>query len=176
MSLKNIDIGEAIRRLADRKIEEAMREGKFDNLPGAGKPLNLEPIPAHEEARLTWWALKIMRQNDFTPDEVRWRKQVETLKEELSGAVSVWRVKSLVRQINGAIEQINTLGTNAIRSDALGFAPLSLDARRAPVSAGAAASLSRVSRPDVQRGRGADQPLDPGASQRRDGPAGPASG
>lgn len=26
----------------DRKFEEAIRSGKFDNLPGAGKPLDLE--------------------------------------------------------------------------------------------------------------------------------------
>jgi hypothetical protein len=42
MSLKNIDIESALRRVADRRIEEAMREGKFDNLPGRGQPLDLE--------------------------------------------------------------------------------------------------------------------------------------
>ncbi len=31
MSLKDIDIESALRRLADRRIEEAMREGKFTN-------------------------------------------------------------------------------------------------------------------------------------------------
>jgi hypothetical protein len=55
VSLKNVDIECALRRIADRRIEEAMREGKFDNLPGAGKPLNLEPMPAEENARMTWW-------------------------------------------------------------------------------------------------------------------------
>ena len=34
--------------LLDRRIEDAMREGKFDNLPGAGQPLDLEPMPAEE--------------------------------------------------------------------------------------------------------------------------------
>ena len=40
MSLKNVDITSALRRLADRRIEDAMKEGKFDNLSGAGKPLD----------------------------------------------------------------------------------------------------------------------------------------
>ena len=116
MGLKDVDLESALRRLAERRIEEAMREGKFDNLPGAGKPLDLEPMPADENARLTWWALRIMRTNDFTPDEVRWRKQIETLKDELSAATSEARVVVLVKTINGLVRQLNTMGTNAIRT------------------------------------------------------------
>lgn len=33
---------DAIAFVAERKIEEAMEEGQFDNLPGAGKPLALD--------------------------------------------------------------------------------------------------------------------------------------
>ena len=57
MGLKDIDLDAALRRLAERKIEEAIREGKFNNLPGFGKPLDLEPMPAEENARMRWWAL-----------------------------------------------------------------------------------------------------------------------
>ena len=42
MSLKHVDLESALRRLAEKRIEDAMREGKFDNLAGAGKPLDLE--------------------------------------------------------------------------------------------------------------------------------------
>src|SRR3954470_19633031 len=83
MSLTNIDITAALRRLADKRIEDAMKEGKFDNLSGAGQPLELEPMPADENARMTWWAIRLLRQNDFTPHEIRWRKIVEGLKAEL---------------------------------------------------------------------------------------------
>jgi hypothetical protein len=84
MSFKKVDIESAMRRFADRRIEEAMREGKFDNLAGAGKPLDLEPMPTNEDARLVWWALRVLRQNDFTPDEVRWRKQLDGLRDSLA--------------------------------------------------------------------------------------------
>jgi hypothetical protein len=67
MALKDVDFDAAFRRLADRRIEEAMREGKFDNLPGRGKPIELEPMPADENARATWWALRIMRRKRFHP-------------------------------------------------------------------------------------------------------------
>ena len=103
-----------MRRLAERRIEEAMREGKFDNLAGAGKPLDLEPMPADENARMTWWMLRLLKNNNFTPDEVRWRRQIEKMKEELAVAMTEHRVDTLVRAINGMVRQVNTMGTNAI--------------------------------------------------------------
>ena len=127
MSLKNVDLESALRRLADKRIEDAMLEGKFDNLPGAGKPLDLEPLPADENARATWWMLRILKNNNFTPDEVRMRRQIDKLKDELAGATTEARVEALVAQVNGVVRQLNTLGTNAIN---IGVAPLSAEAER----------------------------------------------
>ena len=101
-----------------------MREGKFDNLPGAGQPIELEPIPADENARLMWWALKILSNNDFIPDEVQWRKRIEALKGMLARARDEWAVRTLVRQINELVLKLNTLGTNAMN---VGVAPVRLD-------------------------------------------------
>jgi len=127
MSLKNIDIDSALRRLAEKRIEDAMKQGKFDNLPGAGKPLELEPIPADENARMMWWALKILRNNEFTPHEVRWRKTVDYLKADLAKLTDESRLEPLVKQINALVHQINTLGTNAIN---LGVAGVDLETAR----------------------------------------------
>lgn len=124
MSLKDVDIGEAMRRLADRKIEAAMQEGKFDNLKGMGQPLDLEPMPADENARLMWWALRLLKQNDVTPDEVRLRKQIERLKDELPNATTDARVAVLVTGINRLVRELNTLGTTAL--DRIAVAPASL--------------------------------------------------
>ncbi len=120
MSLKNMDIDVVMRRLADKRIEDAMAEGKFDNLEGAGKPIELEDMPADENARMLWWALRIMRNNDYTPDEVRWRKQIELLKAELDRATTESRVGTLCSQINELVRKLNTLGTNAIASGVVG--------------------------------------------------------
>ena len=128
MGLTHIDLESALRRLADRRIEEAMREGKFDNLPGMGKPLDLEPMPADENARLTWWAIRLLKQNDFTPDEIRLRKQVDQLRDELAAAKTEQRVVFLVTAINAAVRNLNTLGTNAINHAPM--APLSLEVER----------------------------------------------
>ena len=120
MSLKNVDFDNVFRRLADKRIEDAMKEGKFDNLRGKGEPIDLEPLPADENARMMWWALKIMRQNDFTPDEVRYRKSLDGLRAELAATRDERRVKYLVAQINALVYKINTLGTNALKSPVTG--------------------------------------------------------
>ena len=127
MSFKHVDMESALRRLAERRIEEAMREGKFDNLAGAGKPLELEPMPADENARMTWWMLRLLKNNNFTPDEVRWRRQIDRMKEELAAATSDARVEALVGAINAMVRQVNTLGTNAIN---IAVSPVSLEGER----------------------------------------------
>jgi hypothetical protein len=114
MSLKHVDLESALRRLADKRIEDAMREGKFDNLAGAGKPLELEPMPADENARMTWWMIRILKGANFTPEEVTLRRKIEHLKGELGRATSCPRVEVLVKTINELVRQLNTLGTNAI--------------------------------------------------------------
>ena len=104
-----------------------MKEGKFDNLPGAGLPLELEPMPADENARMMWWALKILKQNDVTPHEVQWRKRLDGLRDQLDTLTDERRLEPLVLQINALVKQINTLGTNALKS---GVAGVSLEIER----------------------------------------------
>ena len=120
MSLKNVDLDSALRRLAERRIEEAMKEGKFDNLQGAGEPIELEPAPAEENARLTWWALRILRNNDVIPDEVRMRKELDGLKAQLAELADEDKLPMLVARINTLVYKINTLGTNAMKAGVVG--------------------------------------------------------
>jgi hypothetical protein len=121
MGLQHVDIEWALRRLADKRIEDAMKEGKFDNLAGAGQPLDLEPMPAEENTRLMWWTLRILKNNGFTPEEVRWRKAIDHLRSRLDAATAEADVIRLVGQANELIRKLNTLGTNAIMTD---IAPL----------------------------------------------------
>jgi hypothetical protein len=127
MNLSHIDIEAGLRRLADRRIEDAMREGKFDNLPGAGQPLDLEDMPAEENTRLMWWAIRLLKQNDFIPDEVRWHKALDRLRENLNSLSDEKQLRALVEQINQLVNKINTLGTNALKAS---VAPVDLEAER----------------------------------------------
>jgi hypothetical protein len=59
--------------LAESRIEEAMREGAFDDLPGAGRPLVLDDdplVPEHLRA-----AYRILRNAGFVPPEVEARRE-----------------------------------------------------------------------------------------------------
>jgi len=103
------DMNSALQKLAERRIEEAMRQGKFDNLPGHGQPCELEPMPADENARMVWWALRMMKRGGRTAEEARLRQQVRTLEEDLSHATSEGRVRSLVGAINVAVRQVNAI-------------------------------------------------------------------
>ena len=127
MSLKNVDIESAMRRLAERRIEEAMKEGKFDNLAGAGAPIDLEPAPADENARMMWWTLRIMRQYGEMPKEVLWRKALDRLRNQLDALRDESRLEALVTQFNELVKRINTMGANAIN---IGVGPLNLEEQR----------------------------------------------
>lgn len=65
-------------------IENAMREGEFDSLPGKGKPLKLERDPfAPEGSEMAWGILK---NNDLTPGWIGARN-------DLLREVEVWRAR-----------------------------------------------------------------------------------
>jgi DnaJ family protein C protein 28 len=71
--------------LADDHIEKAMEAGAFDNLPGAGKPLQLEHdrlVP--EEYRL---AYRIMRDNDIQPEWIMLQKGIIAATEQARRAL-----------------------------------------------------------------------------------------
>jgi hypothetical protein len=51
--------------IADRKIREAMREGAFEHLNGAGEPLDLRENPFEDPAQRM--AHRLLRNNGFAP-------------------------------------------------------------------------------------------------------------
>ena len=76
---------------------------------------------------MTWWMLRILHKNDFTPDEVRLRKQVERLKVELARLKDEGLLGALVARINELVRRLNTLGTNAIN---LPVTPVDIESER----------------------------------------------
>jgi len=58
------------------QVEEAIRSIDFENLPGRGKPLNLEVNPFEDSAQ--WLANHILKENGFTPLWIEKRKEIES--------------------------------------------------------------------------------------------------
>jgi Domain of unknown function (DUF1992) len=74
----------AFNRIAENKIREAMAEGKFDNLPGAGEPIDLEGyFSAPEDLRMAYSILKSAR---CAPTEVELLNEITRLQAELMDA------------------------------------------------------------------------------------------
>ncbi|MFS0836787.1 DnaJ family domain-containing protein [Paenibacillus sp. 1P03SA] len=68
--------------LVEQRIQEAIRNGDFDNLPGKGKPLVLEDWSAvPEDLRLSY---KILKNSGFLPEEMQLRKDMLTLEDLLA--------------------------------------------------------------------------------------------
>jgi hypothetical protein len=70
----------------EEKIKEAMSRGEFDNLPGTGKPLDLDAyFNTPEDLRL---AFSLLKSNDFVPAEVEIFNEIAKLAEQLSKSES----------------------------------------------------------------------------------------
>ncbi|WP_445671611.1 DnaJ family domain-containing protein [Paenibacillus sp. FSL K6-2859] len=63
--------------LVEQRIQESMRNGEFRDLPGHGKPLELEDLSGvPEELRMSF---KIMKNSGLVPEEVSLRAECVTL-------------------------------------------------------------------------------------------------
>jgi hypothetical protein len=63
--------------LAEQKIQEAIERGEFDNLPGSGKPLELDDDPlVPEDLRV---AYRVLKNAGFLPPEVELRREIESI-------------------------------------------------------------------------------------------------
>ena len=88
----------SIESAIEQKIKEAMARGEFDNLPGSGKPLNLEAyFNTPEDLRM---AYSILKSNDFVPEEVEIMKEISSLKERLENAAQESEAAVLREKIN----------------------------------------------------------------------------
>src|SRR5688572_4234868 len=72
----------AIERIAEQRILEALERGEFDNLQGSGKPLQLEDdvhVPAELRA-----AYRILKNSGFVPPEVELRREIANAEQLLT--------------------------------------------------------------------------------------------
>src|SRR5437870_626209 len=100
---------EFLHRLVEERIQKAQEDGLFDNLPGKGKPLNLDDdssIP--EDLRLTF---KVLKNAHCLPIEMELQKEIFNLQQLLTAAIDSESRRELRRELN-----LLTLDLNARRS------------------------------------------------------------
>lgn len=88
---------DAITFIAERKIEEALAEGAFDNLPGLGKPLQLDDL-SHmpPDMRMAYTILK----NSGYLEEPAEAKKPASMRELLSSVPEEGRAYAKIQRLN----------------------------------------------------------------------------
>ena len=88
----------AIDMLAEQRIREAQEKGEFDDLPGAGAPLELDDdalVP--EELRA---AYRLLKNAGFLPPELEAHREIRQLEQLLQTVEDDGRRASLISRIN----------------------------------------------------------------------------
>jgi Domain of unknown function (DUF1992) len=89
----------------DQQIADAERRGVFDDLPGAGKPLNLKPAGGdYGDAWVRDYARREgVQPEEFLPTPLRLRREIERLTEAVGGFRSEAEIREVAGEINRRI-------------------------------------------------------------------------
>jgi len=94
-------------RLAEQRILEAQRNGEFDNLPGKGKPLELEDLSGvPEDLRIGYHVLKNAH---VLPPEAELIKDIHTLEDLLKYVEDEGERRALAKSIQWKVIRLDML-------------------------------------------------------------------
>src|SRR6185437_5305507 len=83
--------------VAERKIKEAMEEGLFDNLPGAGKPLDLTENPFEPPGMAA--VNRLLKNNNVLPAWLLLEKEIEAARAAALAVLARWEAN-----VDGLVE------------------------------------------------------------------------
>ncbi|MDP3427587.1 MAG: DUF1992 domain-containing protein [Humidesulfovibrio sp.] len=94
-----------IERLAEERIKQAQEEGAFDDLPGRGRPLDLED-DAHvpEDLRMAW---RVLKNAGCLPPELLAQREIHTARELLAGMTDEAERHAQMQRLNLLITRLN---------------------------------------------------------------------
>ena len=88
----------SLEKIIEEKIQKAINSGEFNNLKGAGKPLNFDEYfnaPADLRAGLT-----LLKNNDFVPQEVELLREIGELKGKIKTCADERERNALNKTLN----------------------------------------------------------------------------
>jgi len=95
------------RKIAERKIEEAIARGEFDHLPLRGQPIPDDEAGIPEEERV---AYRLLKNAHILPEEVQLLKEIAELRQALgAAATSAEKRKQIIARLNSREAQYNIL-------------------------------------------------------------------
>ncbi len=102
-------------KIVEERIRKAQKKGAFNNLQGAGKPLNLAQdshIP--EDLRL---AYKILKNADCLPPEIEIKKEIHRTEELLAEMPDTAARYTTMKKLNYLIMKLNMTRQGSIQFD-----------------------------------------------------------
>lgn len=103
------------RKIADRKISEAISEGEFENLSGNGKPLVFDDetwIP--EDLRI---AFRYLKNAGYVPPELELRKEIKSLGDLINVLDNDEERMKKMKILNFKIAQLNMMRDRPLKLD-----------------------------------------------------------
>lgn len=97
-----------IDELVEARIQEAMDRGEFENLPGQGKPLNLEDeAQVPEELRAGY---RLLKNSGYLPPELEVRREIANVESLLAQAQEPGERARLSRRLDYLLLRMNLCG------------------------------------------------------------------
>ena len=104
-------------RIAEERIKEAQRAGAFDNLPGKGKPLDLEDLSwVPEDLRIGYLVLKNAH---VLPPEAQLLKDIHTIEDLLKHVEDEGERRALAKSIQFKLIRLDLLKHRSRASSSL---------------------------------------------------------
>jgi hypothetical protein len=104
-------------RIAEQRILEAQRAGAFDNLPGKGKPLELEDLSwVPDDLRIGYMVLK---NANVLPPEAELLKDIHTIEDLLKHVEDEGQRRALAKSIQWKMIRLDMLKRRSLDTSAL---------------------------------------------------------
>jgi hypothetical protein len=103
---------EGFAKLVEQRIQAAQRNGDFENLDGAGKPIEYDDesgIP--EDLRM---AYKMLKNADCAPPEIELKKQILQTEDLLSGMQDSRKKYKAIKKLNYLVTKLNCIRRTSV--------------------------------------------------------------
>lgn len=104
--------------IAERRIQEAMERGDFDDLPGKGMPLSLEEDDPMVPGELRM-AYRMLRNAGMLPPEIELRKELLRLSDLLSAVTDEGERRERRRELDYKLMQLNLMRNRPVYLEGL---------------------------------------------------------
>ncbi|MDY6792931.1 MAG: DnaJ family domain-containing protein [Thermodesulfobacteriota bacterium] len=102
-------------KIVEERIKKAQKKGDFKDLPGSGKPLDLEDEGrVAEDLRL---AYKILKNADFTPPEIEIKNEIKKTEDLLANMKDEKEKYRTLKKLNFLILKLNSMRNASINFD-----------------------------------------------------------